>query len=50
MAAKKETGATARYVVLRDFGENLAGDILTLDADSAALLIRDGMIAAAEEA
>lgn len=48
MPSKKEPGGTVRYVVLRDFGGNLAGDVLELDPDSAADLIRDGMIAPEE--
>lgn len=49
MPTKKEPGGTIRYVVLRDFGGNVAGDVLTLDQDNAALLIRDGMIAPADK-
>ena len=45
MAAKK----TGRYRVLRDFGGHAAGDVIDLAADEAALLIRDGMVAPAEE-
>lgn len=48
MATKKET-STVRYTVLRDFGGNLAGDTLDLEPANAADLIRDGMIAPAEE-
>jgi hypothetical protein len=44
MATKKEAGS-GHYVVLRDYGENLAGDIITLDPADAALLIRDGIVA-----
>jgi len=44
MASKKES-ATVRYVVLRDFGGNLAGDVLELDPENAATLVRDGMVA-----
>lgn len=35
---------TAKYVVLRDFGGNLAGDVLDLDPDNAADLVRDGFV------
>lgn len=48
MAAKKET-TTVRYTVLRDFGGNLAGDVLDLDPANAADLVRDGMVAPAPE-
>jgi len=44
MAAKK----TGRYRVLRDFDGHRAGDMIDVDSDTAALLIRDGMIAAPE--
>jgi hypothetical protein len=46
MATKKSAG---RYVVLRDFGEHLAGDRIDLDDDTAADLTRDGMVAPADE-
>jgi hypothetical protein len=49
MPSKKETGGTVRYVVLRDFGGNLAGDVIDLDPTNATDLIRDGMVAPAEE-
>lgn len=46
--AGKKTGATRRYNVLRDLTiDDLVlarGDVVELDPDSAALLIRDGMI------
>lgn len=45
--ATKKTGA---YRVLREFGGHTAGDTIDLAADDAALLIRDGMVAPAEEA
>lgn len=45
MATKK----TGRYKVLRDFGGHAAGDTIDLDDETAALLIRDGMIAPATE-
>lgn len=45
MATKKDTG---RYVVIRDFADHVAGDVIDLDADQAAELIRDGMVAAKE--
>jgi len=48
MATKKD-GATATYVVLRDFGGNLAGDRLEIDPDNAAALVRDGMVAPATQ-
>lgn len=59
MATKKP--GTARYRALRDVaipapelgGQGSiaqAGDVVDLDPDTAALLIRDGMVAAAEEA
>ena len=40
MAAKK----TGRYRVLRDFADHVAGDLIDMPEDEAALLIRDGMI------
>lgn len=40
MATKK----SGRYRVLREFGGNAVGDLIDLDSDAAALLIRDGMI------
>lgn len=43
--ATKKTGA---YVVLRDFGEHVAGDTIDLTAEDAALLIRDGFVAPRE--
>lgn len=43
--ATKKAGGTALYTVLRDFAGNLAGDRIELDPDSAADLVRDGMIA-----
>jgi hypothetical protein len=43
MATKKDAGG--RYVVLRDFGGNLAGDIIDLEPAAAAELVRDGMVA-----
>lgn len=45
MATKKK-GA---YVVLRDCGVGVAGDTVDLDDETAAELIRDGMITQAEE-
>lgn len=45
MATKK----TGRYRVLRDFGGNLAGDLIDLDPDNAAELVRDGMVEPVEE-
>jgi len=45
MAAKK----TGRYKVLRDFGGHTAGDVIDLDDETAALLIRDGMVAPVTE-
>ena len=45
MATKKAD----RYRVLRDFGEYLAGDVIDLVPDDAADLVRDGMVAPAEE-
>jgi len=42
-------GGSGRYVVLRDFAGNVAGDILTLTEDAAAELVRDGMLAPEEE-
>lgn len=45
MATKK----TGRYRVLRDFGGNVAGDLIDLDPELAAELVRDGMVAPAEE-
>lgn len=49
MATKKEPQPQTRYVVLRDFGGNLAGDAIVLDPDNAADLVRDGMIKAEGE-
>lgn len=57
--AQKKPG-TARYRVLRDTavpaaepgGQGvlaLAGDVVDLDPDTAALMVRDGMVAPAEE-
>lgn len=48
MATKKEPAAKG-YVVVRDFGEYLTGDLVELDADTAADLIRDGMIRQEQE-
>lgn len=48
MATKKD-GATGRYTVLRDCAVGVEGDIVQLDADTAADLMRDGMVAPAEE-
>lgn len=45
MATKKSSG---RYTVLRDFGGNLAGDEIDIDDDTAADLVRDGMVARKE--
>jgi hypothetical protein len=45
MATKK----SGRYRVLRDFGTYLAGDLIDLDDDTAAELVRDGMVERAEE-
>jgi hypothetical protein len=47
--ATKKTSGAGRYVVLRDFGPNLAGDIIDLTDDAAADLLRDGMVAPVEE-
>lgn len=58
MATKKP--ASARYRVLRDVGIPaaepggqgsiaLVGDLVELDPDTAALMVRDGMVAPAEE-
>lgn len=58
MATKKP--GTGRYRVLRDVGIPaaepggqgaiaLAGDLVDLDPDTAALMVRDGMVAPAEE-
>lgn len=47
MATKKQTGPGV-YVVLRDFGGNVAGDHIELTSDQAADLVRDGMIAATD--
>lgn len=46
MAAKK----TGRYKVLRDHAGHTAGDVIDLEPEQAATLIRDGMIAPVEEA
>lgn len=48
MAGKKDA-ATNPYRVLRDHAGRAAGDVVELDPDTAALLIRDGMVAPAEE-
>jgi len=47
--ATKKAGGTVVYVVLRDFGGNLAGDRLELDPDNAGDLVRDGMVAPADQ-
>lgn len=49
MATKKSAGS-GRYTVLRDCAVGEAGDQVDLDPDTAADLIRDGMVAPAEEA
>lgn len=46
MAAKK----TGRYKVLRDHAGRTAGDVIDLEPEEAALLVRDGMLTAVEEA
>jgi len=43
MAVKKESSA-GRYRVVRDCAAGQAGDVVQLDSDQAALLIRDGMV------
>lgn len=43
------TKKSGRYRVLRDFAGHTAGELVDLAADDAALLIRDGMVAPAEE-
>lgn len=59
--ATKKTPGTARYLVLRDCalpatepgGQGtigVAGELVDLDPDVAALLVRDGMVRPAEEA
>ena len=48
MATKKEPAAKG-YIVLRDFGEYLTGDLVELDADTAADLVRDGMVSENQE-
>jgi len=59
--ATKKTPGTARYRVLRDCalppaevgGQGtigVAGELVDLDPDAAALLVRDGMVTPAEEA
>jgi len=48
MARSKESG-TARYLILRDCAVGLAGETVLLDAEAAALLVRDGMITPIEE-
>lgn len=45
MAVKK----TGRYKVLRDWDGHVPGDLIDVDDDQAALLIRDGMIVPAEQ-
>lgn len=40
MATKK----TGRYRVLREFGGHSVGDMIDLDPEEAALLVRDGMV------
>lgn len=47
--AEKKAARTGRYVVLRDYGEYLAGDVIDLDPGDAADLVRDGMVAPAED-
>jgi hypothetical protein len=49
MARSKESG-TARYLILRDCGVGTAGETVVLDAETAETLVRDGMVAPAEEA
>lgn len=44
MATKKRSGP-GLYVALRDFADNVTGDVIELADDVAALLIRDGMVA-----
>lgn len=46
--ARKEAG-TARYLILRDCAVGLAGETIDLDPDTAADLVRDGMVAPTEE-
>lgn len=48
MATKKRSGP-GLYVALRDFADNVTGDVLELADDVAALLVRDGMIAPTEQ-
>jgi hypothetical protein len=48
VAARKKAGP-GQYTVLRDFGEYLAGDVVELTDDDAALLVRDGMVAPGTE-
>lgn len=45
MATKK----SGRYRVLRDFADHVAGDLIDLTDEDAALLIRDGMVTPNEE-
>ena len=47
--AKKSDTAGDRYTVLRDYAEYVAGDVVTLTPDDAALLIRDGIVAPVQE-
>lgn len=43
MATRK--AGSNRYTVLRDFGGNVAGDVIELEEEAAAELVRDGMVA-----
>lgn len=47
--SKSTTERRSRYRVLRDCAVGVAGDLVLLDAEEAALLIRDGMVAPPEE-
>lgn len=49
MATTKKEPGTARHTVIRTCAIGRAGDNVVVDADTAALLVRDGMIAPAEE-
>lgn len=47
MAAKKPTAG--HYLVLRDFAEFMAGDVIEMDDATVALLLRDGFVVPAQE-
>lgn len=46
MPAKK---TAVRYRVLRDFGENQKDDVIDLTPETAAVMVRDGLVTPVEE-